>query len=187
MPVWAIILIAVVAILIILIITGIGYKNSFVVLSNQVEEAFSTMDVYLKKRWDLIPNLVETVKGYAKHEKETFKDVVELRNSSYSKMNSDEKIAANQRLQQGIARIMALAESYPELKASENFKDLNLQLAEVEKDISNARKFYNGAVKNYNNKVQMIPGCLFAIIFDYHKKEMFTIDATERENVKVKF
>ena len=113
MPAWAIILIAVVAILIILIIAGIGYKNSFVVLSNQVEEAFSTMDVYLKKRWDLIPNLVETVKGYAKHEKETFKDVVELRNSSYSKMNSDEKIAANQQLQQGIARIMALAESYP--------------------------------------------------------------------------
>ena len=152
MPAWAFILIAVVAILIILIIAGIGYKNSFVVLSNQVEEAFSTMDVYLKKRWDLIPNLVETVKGYAKHEKETFKDVVELRNSSYSKMNSDEKIAANQQLQQGIARIMALAESYPELKASENFKDLNLQLTEVEKDISNARKFYNGAVKNYNNK-----------------------------------
>ena len=187
MPAWAIILIAVVAILIILIIAGIGYKNSFVVLSNQVEEAFSTMDVYLKKRWDLIPNLVETVKGYAKHEKETFKDVVELRTSSYSKMNSDEKIAANQQLQQGIARIMALAESYPELKASENFKDLNLQLTEVEKDISNARKFYNGAVKNYNNKVQMIPGCLFAMIFGYHKKEMFTIDATERENVKVKF
>lgn len=187
MPIWAIILIAAVALLIILIIAGVGYKNSFVELSNQVEEAFSTMDVYLKKRWDLIPNLVETVKGYAKHEKETFKDVIELRNSGYNKMDSDAKIAANQQLQQGIARIMALAENYPELKANENFKDLNLQLSDIEKDISNARKFYNGAVKNYNNKVQMIPGCIFAALFGYHKKEMFSINDTERENVKVKF
>lgn len=187
MPIWAIILIVVAAILIILTIAGIGYKNSFVVLMNQVEEAFATMDVYLKKRWDLIPNLVETVKGYAKHEKETFKDVINLRNSGYTKMSSDEKIAANQQLQQGIARIMALAENYPELKASENFKDLNLQLSEAEKDISNARKFYNGAVKNYNNKVQMFPGCIFAAVFGYHKKEMFSIAANERENVKVKF
>ncbi len=187
MPEWAIVLIALAAIFIILIIAGIGYKNSFVVLVNQIEEAFATMDVYLKKRWDLIPNLVETVKGYAKHEKDTFKDVINLRNSGYTKMTSDEKIAANQQLQQGISRIMALAENYPELKSSENFKDLNLQLTEVEKDISNARKYYNGAVKNYNNKVQMIPGCIFAMLFGYHKKEMFSIAANERENVKVKF
>lgn len=187
MPIWAIILIVAIAIIAILIIAGVAYKNSFVILTNQVEEAFATMDVYLKKRWDLIPNLVETVKGYAKHEKDTFKDVIELRNSGYSKMSSDEKITANNKLQHGIARIMALAENYPELKASENFKDLNAQLNEVEKDISNARKFYNGAVKNYNNKVQLIPGCIFAALFGYHKKEMFSISENERENVKVSF
>ncbi len=186
MPTWAIILIIILALAIIFGITAIGYKNSFVMLLNQVEEAFATMDVYLKKRWDLIPNLVETVKGYAKHEKETFADVIKLRNN-YGKMSSDEKVEANAELQKGINRIMALAEDYPELKASDNFKDLSAQLSEIEKDIANARKYYNGAVKNYNNKVQMIPGNIFAAIFHYQKKEMFNIDSTERENVKVEF
>ncbi len=115
MPTWAIVLIIVLALAIIFGITAIGYKNSFVMLLNQVEEAFATMEVYLKKRWDLIPNLVETVKGYAKHEKETFADVIKLRNN-YGKMSSDEKVEANAELQKGINRIMALAEDYPELK-----------------------------------------------------------------------
>ncbi len=186
MPVWAIILIIVIALLFILVITAIGYKNSFVMLNNQVEEAFATMDVYLKQRWDLVPNLVETVKGYAKQEKETFADIIKLRNK-YGKLSTDEKINANDELQKGISRIMALAEDYPELKSSENFRDLNNQLKDIEKDIANARTYYNGAVKNYNNKVQIIPGNIFAGLFGYQKKEMFNIDAEQRQNVKVEF
>lgn len=184
MPVWAIVLIVVVAAILIL---AIIYKNVFVGLSNQVKEAFSTMDVYLKQRWDLVPNLVETVKGYAKHEKETFEDVVKLRSGAYDKMTDAEKIEANQKLTQGISRIMALAENYPELKASDSFNNLSAQLTDLEKDIANSRKYYNATVKTYNNKVEMIPGNLFAAILGYRSKPMFEIADTERANVKVEF
>lgn len=161
--------------------------NSFVKLNNKVEEAFSTMDVYLKKRWDLIPNIVESVKGYAKHEKDLFKEVVELRNGAYDNMSSDEKIDVNNKLSQGINKIMAIAESYPDLKANENFKDLNNQLTKVEEDIANSRKYYNGTVRMFNDKVQMFPSNLVASIFGYKAKNMFEVSADERENVKVEF
>lgn len=159
--------------------------NSFVKLNNQVKEAFSTMDVYLKKRLDLIPNIVETVKEYAKHEKETLEEVVNLRNSSYDKMNDSTKVDVNNKLSQGLGRLMAIAENYPELKANENFKDLSNQLSKVEDDIANARKYYNGAVKVYNNKVEMFPSNIFARLFGYKSKAMFEANADERENVKV--
>lgn len=161
--------------------------NSFVKLNNKVEEAFSTMDVYLKKRWDLIPNIVESVKGYAKHEKDLFKEVVELRNGAYDNMSSDEKIDVNNKLSQGINKIMAIAESYPDLKANENFKDLNNQLTKVEEDIANSRKYYNGTVRMFNDKVQMFPSNLVASVFGYKAKNMFEVSADERENVKVEF
>ena len=115
----------IIAIIVLIIIYAFALYNSFVKLNNKVKEAFSTMDVYLKKRWDLIPNIVETVKGYAKHEKDTLKEVVELRNSAYDKMSDDEKIKTNEQLSSGISKIMALAEAYPDLKANENFKDLS--------------------------------------------------------------
>lgn len=159
--------------------------NSFVKLNNQVKEAFSTMDVYLKKRLDLIPNIVETVKRYAKHEKETLEEVVNLRNSSYDKMNDSTKVDVNNKLSQGLGRLMAIAENYPELKANENFKDLSNQLSKVEDDIANARKYYNGAVRVYNNKVEMFPSNIFARLFGYKSKAMFEANADERENVKV--
>ena len=152
-----------------------------------VKEAFATMDVYLKKRWDLIPNIVETVKGYAKHEENTLKEVVELRNSSYDSMSDDEKVKANQKISKDINKIMLLAESYPDLKASTNFQDLSRELSKVEEDIANSRKYYNGVVEMFNNKVEMFPSNIFAKLFGYKTKEMFETDEQERENIKVSF
>ena len=175
----------IIAIIVLIVIYALALYNSFVKLNNKVKEAFSTMDVYLKKRWDLIPNIVEIVKGYAKHEKDTLKEVVELRNSTYDKMSDEEKIKTNEQLSSGINKIMALAEAYPDLKANENFKDLSKQLTKVEDDITNSRKYYNGVVRIYNNKVEMFPSNIFAGLFGYKSKAMFEASANERENVKV--
>ncbi len=172
-------------IIISIIIYAFALYNNFVKLNNKVKEAFSTMDVYLKKRWDLIPNIVETVKGYAKHEKDTLEEVVELRNSTYDKMSDDEKIKTNEQLSSGISKIMVLAEAYPDLKANENFKNLSKELSKVEDDIANSRKYYNGVVRIYNNKVEMFPSNIFARLFGYKSKSMFEASASERENVKV--
>lgn len=175
----------IIVIIVLIVIYALALYNSFVKLNNKVKEAFSTMDVYLKKRWDLIPNIVETVKGYAKHEKDTLKEVVELRNSTYDKMSDEEKIKTNEQLSSGINKIIALAEAYPDLKANENFKDLSKQLTKVEDDIANSRKYYNGVVRIYNNKVEMFPSNIFAGLFGYKSKAMFETSANERENVKV--
>ncbi len=155
----------IIAIVLIIFICVFAQYNSFVRLDNRVKEAFSTMDVYLKKRWDLIPNIVETVKGYAKHEKDTLQEVVNLRNNAYDKSSTSDKIKLNERLSNGISKILALAEAYPDLKANENFKDLSEQLVEIEEEIANARKYYNAVVRLYNNKVEMFPSNIFAKIF----------------------
>ena len=144
------------------------------------------MDVYLKKRWDLIPNIVETVKGYVKHKQETLEEVINLRNNSYDKMNADDKIAVNNKMSQEISKLMAIVESYPDLKASENFKDLSNQLTKVEEDIANARKYYNGTVRNFNDKVQMFPSNIIAKILGYKTKNMFEVSENERENINIK-
>ena len=181
---WLYVIIAIVVVLLLLILPS---YNNFVKLNSKVEEAFSTMDVYLKKRWDLIPNIVETVKGYAKHEKSTMEEIVKLRNSSYDNMSTDSKVDTNNKLSQGISKIMALAESYPELKANENFKELSKELSKVEDDIANSRKYYNGTVRDFNNAVRMFPSNIVAMIFGYKEKNMFTTNDSERENVKVEF
>ena len=175
----------VIAVIVIIVVYALVLFNSFVKLNNKVKEAFSTMDVYLKKRWDLVPNLVEVVKGYAKHEKETLKEVVSLRGNVYDDMSNDEKINANIKLSRGISKIMVLAEAYPELKASENFKDLSDKLVKIEDDIANSRKYYNGIVRIFNNKVEMFPNNIFARIFGFKSKLMFEAKKSERENVKV--
>ena len=143
------------------------------------------MDVYLKKRWDLIPNVVEIVKGYAKHENSTLKEIVELRSNTYDKMTDDKKIKTNEKLSSSIEKIMALAEAYPELKANENFKDLSNQLSKIEDDIANSRKYYNAVVRLYNNKVEMFPSNIFSKMFGFKTKEMFSASETERKNVKI--
>lgn len=173
-------------VVIVIILIFVSYNN-FVKLNNKVEEAFSTMDVYLKKRWDLIPNIVETVKGYAEYEKSTLEDVVNLRNSAYDKMSTDDKVDINNKLSQGLGKLMAIAEAYPDLKANENFMNLSNQLSLVEEDIANARKYYNGTVRMFNDKVQMVPSNIIALIFGYKAKKMFETAENERENVQVKF
>ena len=181
---WIYIIIAIVLIIVMYVLVT---YNNFIKLKNMVQEAFSTMDVYLKKRWDLIPNLIETVKGYVKHEENTLKEIVDLRGSSYDSMTDDEKVKANQTISKDINKIMLVAENYPDLKASANFQDLSRELSKVEEDIANARKYYNGAVEMFNNKVEMFPSNILAKLFGYKSKAMFETDSTERENVKVSF
>ena len=174
-------------IVVLLILYVLVTYNSLVRLRTQVEEGFSTMDVYLKKRWDLIPNLVETVKGYAKHESETLEQVTKLRGASYDSMDTNQKVDVNNQLTAGITKLLAVAENYPELKANENFKELTAQLSKIEDDIANSRKYYNGTVKQMNNKVQMFPSNIIAGMFGFKTSKMFEAAAAERENVKVQF
>lgn len=174
-------------ILILLIGYTISTYNGLVSNKNSLDESFSTMDVYLKKRWDLIPNLVETVKGYAKHEKDLFKEVTELRSKSYQDLSLDEKNEINKKLTTTLNKLIAVAENYPELKANENFLDLSHELKNTEQDIANARKYYNANVKVYNNQVMIFPSNIIAKIFKFEKASMFEIEETERQNVKVEF
>lgn len=159
--------------------------NGLVGLRNKVDEAFSTMDVFLKKRFDQIPNLVATVKGYAKHEAETLEKVVALRRGATT---TDEMVEAEKQMSAAIKQVMVTVEAYPDLKASTNFQNLQNQLNAVEEDIANARRYYNGSVREYNNKVQMAPSNLVANIFGFTTRKMFEVDsAEERKNVKVEF
>ena len=180
--------IIILVLIVLFILWALATYNGFIRLKTQVEEAFSTMDVYLKKRYDLVPNLVEVVKGYAKHEAETLEDVISARNSAYTIGNKDQIAQAEGNLTTALKSIFALAESYPDLKANSNFIDLQNQLKEIEEDIANARKYYNGTVKIYNTKVQQFPAVLIANIGNFEKLAFFEIeDRAERENVKVEF
>ena len=176
-----------IGVLILIAIYVLVTYNSLVKLNNSVKEAFATMDVYLKKRWDLIPNLVETVKGYAKHEKDTLQSVINLRNSAYDDMSQSEKIEANEKINSGISKIIALAESYPDLKANQNFLNLSNQLSKIEEDIANSRKYYNAVIKNINNKILMFPSNIIAKMFGYKEIKMFEASNSERESIKVEF
>ena len=166
------ILYVVIGIIVLIAIYAVSQYNSFVKLNNMVKEAFSTMDVYLKKRWDLVPNLVETVKGYMKHESEVLEKIVELRNSSYDKMSSSDKIDANKELSNELSKLIAVAENYPELKASQNFSDLTRQLSQIEDEIAKSRKYYNGVVRNLNTKVEMFPSNIIASMFNFKTEKM---------------
>lgn len=180
--------IVVAVVLVLLVIWVITTYNALVKGRIVIDEAFATMDVYLKKRYDLIPNIVESVKGYAGHEQSTLKEIASMRSGQYDSMSADEKIRYGVALSQMIPQIMALAEAYPELKASKNFSELSAALQSMEEDIANSRKYYNGAVKQYNMKVQMFPGSLIAGLFQFERKTMFEVeDVEERQNVQVKF
>lgn len=181
------VLYVVIGIVVLIAIYVLVQYNSFVKLSNRVKEAFSTMDVYLKKRWDLIPNLVEVVKGYMKHESGVLEEIVKLRNSSYDKMSLSDKIDTNQQLSSGLSKIMAISENYPNLKASQNFSDLTHQLSTIEDEIANSRKYYNAVVRNLNTKVEMFPSNIIAKMFNFKLSKMFEVNEDERNNVKVEF
>lgn len=181
--VWFYIILSIVVILLAFVLFS---YNSFIKSQNRVDEAFSTMDVYLKKRWDLIPNLVEIVKGYTKFESSTLEEIISLRNESYDSMKNETKLVSNEKISNQVSRIMALAENYPELKADESFKSLSRQLVTVEDEIANARKYYNAVIRIYNTKIYMFPTNLIAKIFGFKEKNMFEIDGDERSNVNVK-
>ena len=170
----------------ILIIYLFILNNTLVKLKNKVEEAFATMDVYLKKRWDLIPNLVEIVKSYAKYEQNTFEDITKLRNTIYENMSNEEKIKSQNELTTNFTKLLALAEAYPEIKANNNFLDLSKNLTKIEDELANSRKYYNAVIRMYNNKVEIFPNNLFAKILGYKSLSMFEIKPLEKENIEVK-
>ena len=160
-----------------------GY-NKAIVLKNYVQEAFSTMDVYLKKRWDLLPNLIETVKSYTAHEKNLLTDLTKIRSQNYDTLSNGEKLNANLQIGKILPKIHAVAENYPDLKANQNYSLLMQQMEAVENDIANARKYYNGTVRELNTFLELFPTNLIGLIFHIQRAKMFEAQAAERENVK---
>ena len=176
------------AFVVVILLMLLSIYNSFVRLKNDVEEGFATMDVYLKKRFDLIPNLVETVKGYAIHEKEVLTDITRARSAVSNASNTEERVAGENQITSTLKTLFAVAEAYPDLKANSNFQNLMEQLQHVEGDIANSRKYYNAVVKKYNIKVESFPSNIVASIFNFNKKPMFEVgDEAERQNIKVDF
>ena len=171
-------------IVVIVILLFFYYYNRIRILYNRIEEAWAQIDVQLKKRYDLVPNLVETVKGYAKHEKEIFEKVAEARQGMISG-SRDERMESSNQLTNTLKSLFAIAENYPILKANENFKLLQEQLEGIENKIAYARQYYNSSVLSYNNIITTIPGSWFA--GNRTKHEFLTIPDEERSPVKVKF
>ena len=173
---------------IILIIWIWATYNAFVRLKNNVDESYSTMDVYMKKRYDLIPNLVETVKGYAKHEEKTLEGVMQARYSCMSANNIEEKAKYENMLTGTLKSLFAVSENYPNLKADQNFIDLQNSLKTLEEEIATSRKYYNGCVKTYNIKRESFPSNMIAKWFKFEKRELFEItEVEERKAPKVDF
>ena len=169
----------------------ISTRNDFVRLKNRVEEGWATIDVYLKKRFDLIPNLVETVKGYTKHESETLKSVVEARNMGATAATRDQMIQADKAMTSSLRTLFtAVSESYPDLKANSSFLDLQNQLKNIESELSSARRYYNGIVKTFNTKLELFPANIVGKRMGegYERKTYFELDsAEERKAVRVSF
>ncbi|MGE5493846.1 MAG: LemA family protein [Burkholderiales bacterium] len=176
------------AVVAVIIIWAVASYNGFIRLRNTIEEAFATMDVYLKKRYDLIPNLVETVKGYASHEKETLERVVAARDMAASATTLEDKVEKENILQGTLKSLFAIAEAYPDLKANTNYLALQGELSRIEDEIANSRKYYNAVVKQNNIKRETFPSAIIAGMFGFDKKPMFEVGGEqEREAVKVQF
>ena len=184
------IILAVLGIVVVIIGLVIFYYNRLVGLKNRCEQAWSDVDVQLQRRYDLIPNLVETVKGYASHEKETFEKVTEARQQAM-KITGDNlaaKAAAENMLTQTLRSLFAVAEAYPELKANENFLELQDQLSKIEEQIQLARRYYNAVARDNNNAVMMFPSNIVANMFHFKKAEYFDLEEPEaRKAPKVEF
>jgi LemA protein len=161
--------------------------NSLVTLQQRIKEALSSIDIQLKRRTDLIPNLVETVKGYAKHEKEVFENVTKARSSLMNAGSLQEKAEANNQITEALKSIFAIAEAYPELKASDNFQKLQDELTDTENKISYSRQFYNSNVLSFNTKIKQFPTMFIANIFGFKEAEFFAATEEERKPVKVSF
>lgn len=185
----AIVIVAVVVLFAIILIAWIvATYNSFVKMRNNVDEAYSTMDVYMKKRYDLIPNLVETVKGYATHEEKTLEGVMAARYSCMNANTPQEKAEAENMLTGTLKSLFAVSENYPNLKADQNFMDLQQSLKTLEEEIATSRKYYNGCVKTYNVKRETFPSNIIAKWFKFEKRVLFEIANEEERNApKVQF
>jgi len=178
----------IVVILVIIILIIIGIFNRLVSLKNRADEAWSDIDVQLKRRHDLIPNLIETVKGYAKHEKELFEKVTEARAAAISTKKIADKAKAENQITEALKSVFAVAENYPNLKANENFLELQKEITDSEDKIQASRRFYNGNVRDLNIAIESFPSNIVARAFNYQKKELFELeDVAERKNIEVKF
>lgn len=166
----------------------VGIYNGLVRLRNMAEQAWSDVDVQLKRRYDLIPNLVETVKGYATHEKSTFESVVQARSRAMQATTPEAKAEAENFLQSTLKSLFALSEAYPDLKANQNFLELQAELARIEEQIQLARRYYNAVVRDLNTKIESVPSNIVANMFGFQKKEYFELDSeAERAAPKVSF
>lgn len=181
----ALIIVGVIVLLIVMFV--IGTYNSLIKLRNMVKDQWSQIDVLLKRRADLIPNLIETVKGYASHEKETLDAVITARNKVVTSSSTHDEMTANNELTGALSKLFALSESYPDLKANTNFLDLQANLKETEDKISFARQFYNDAVLSYKNKLELFPSNIVASIFGFKPEEFFEATEADKEVPKVKF
>ncbi|MDD3392590.1 MAG: LemA family protein [Bacilli bacterium] len=187
MPGWLIALIIIVVIVVLVLSFVMGTYNELVKLKNMVKDQWSQIEVLLKRRADLIPNIVETVKGYAKHENETLEAVISARNKAVSATTTHDEMKANGELTQALGRLFAVAEAYPDLKANENFNQLQSTLKETEDKIAYARQFYNDAVLSYKNKLEMFPSNIIASMFNFKPEEFFENAEADREVPKVQF
>ena len=172
---------------VLLVLYLVGMYNGFIILKTRIQEALSGIDVQLKRRADLIPNLVETVKGYAKHEKDVFENVTKARSSMMNAGSLQEKADANNMLSGALKSLFAVAEAYPDLKANTNFQDLQRQLEDTEDKVSFSRQFYNSNVLEFNSKVQLFPGNIIAGMFGFKVAEFFAATEEEKKKVDVKF
>ena len=183
----SIILIVLIVLIIIILIAIVGIYNSLVTARNKVKNAWAQIDVQLNRRADLIPNLVETVKGYSGHEKSVFEDVTAARAGLMNANGVKEISDANNQLSSTLKTLFAVAENYPELKANENFKELQDQLAQTEDKIAYSRQFYNDTVLMYNNKCQTFPSNIFANLFEFNKADFFEAAGEAKSVPKVEF
>ncbi|NCN07618.1 LemA family protein [Candidatus Falkowbacteria bacterium] len=166
----------------------IAIYNGLITLKNRTDEAWSDIDVQLKRRYDLIPNLIETVKGYTSHEQETLNQVIAARNSAMSQSGGiEEKAQAENALSSTLKSIFALAESYPDLKANQNFLKLQDELADTENKIQAARRFYNGNARDFNIKMEVFPNNLIVKVLKFKKFDFFEANDEEKKNIEVKF
>ncbi len=184
------ILLIILAVIILLIIWIISMYNGLVKLKIKVDNSWSDIRVYLKKRYDLIPNLVNTVKGYAAHESQTFEKVTAARNAAVAVPTGDVQAAAqaNQALGSALRGLLAIAENYPDLKANQNFLELQSALQSIEGDLGNARRYYNATVRDYNTAIQQFPGVIVANMTGFKARDFYELDnEQEAQNVEVKF
>jgi LemA protein len=179
MIIWALVILAVLVILYVIIVF-----NGFITLKTRTEEAWSDIEVQLKRRYDLIPNLVNSVKGYAKHEKETFEKITEARTAAMSAKGIKEQSKAENQITEALKSIFAVAENYPDLKANQNFLQLQDELSDTENKIEASRRFYNANVRDLNIKIKSFPSNVIANSFKFEPKDLFEIAASEKEAAK---